>query len=367
MSFLNGQQLNQKTVQSLSISIIINNRMYVFLIVIDTNVINSKGRLEEMNEIEELFHLGLIDINYTSVLPIELDKDFTKYSIKRKHKVSSYEPIFGSLFYGDSIPIEWAGRESKFNEIFEIVVGKKIREAKMNVDFNRNTFRDILNLDLCWINMADYFITNDKNLLNSRNKLYMNGYDVKIVNPKECLNELKTKIYSYFNNYSFYEIAKRLKNLPPILLGSNAFSRLRILDSKSSEEILNIKWARRKMHIKATLYDKNGKLLLKIEPDKEIQILNDRVKVTILLKEIRVTSLSLNEGICEHIMNPPLCFGTYPYKRFSCSYKGDPIFYGRFTPSNHLLLGGKFYNSKGDLLFSIYKDKLILKQAKIVL
>ena len=193
MSFLNGQQLNQKTVQSLSISIIINNRMYVFLIVIDTNVINSKGRLEEMNEIEELFHLGLIDINYTSVLPIELDKDFTKYSIKRKHKVSSYEPIFGSLFYGDSIPIEWAGRESKFNEIFEIVVGKKIREAKMNVDFNRNTFRDILNLDLCWINMADYFITNDKNLLNSRNKLYMNGYDVKIVNPKECLNELKTK------------------------------------------------------------------------------------------------------------------------------------------------------------------------------
>ena len=46
--------------------------LYIYRIVIDTNVINTQCKIPEMNELENYFKLGIVEIVYTDVLPVEL-------------------------------------------------------------------------------------------------------------------------------------------------------------------------------------------------------------------------------------------------------------------------------------------------------
>ncbi|HOC52406.1 MAG TPA: hypothetical protein PKJ39_01590 [Caldisericia bacterium] len=339
--------------------------MYIPLVVIDTNLINSKQEILKMNEIEELFHLGLIDIYVSSVVYMELKKDKTINSIKRFQKISSYETLLGSQYFGDSYAIEWAGRKSLFDEIFKIIVGKTLREAKFQKDFTNNTFRDIIHLDECWINMADYFLTMDNKILSKRNNLYVIGYDIKIMTPDECLNDINNRLINDFNNLTKFEISERLKHKPPLILGTNFFNKVTIIDPITKEMIFKCDWKRNKIFIEAKIYNKQGEMLLEIMPDKEIEIKNKDVIFTLLENEFKVYEISLNSGNAEFYINSFLRIGDLACKRFSCSYNNLPIFYGRITPTNHILIFGEFYNSKGNLVIKIEKEKLIIGNANI--
>jgi hypothetical protein len=58
-------------------------------VTIDTNCINAKGRVPELNELEELNRLGSITLTTTRVLLEELKGDLTKFGEPRRLKAGT--------------------------------------------------------------------------------------------------------------------------------------------------------------------------------------------------------------------------------------------------------------------------------------
>jgi hypothetical protein len=168
-------------------------------ITIDTCLINTKHKLEEVNRLEALNKLGLIKIVGTDRLLQE-----TEYNIRRLKKAESYENIGEPFTIGFSrigkAYISDGKKRPSFNEIASILF------PKINInDLNRNQSNDVMHLIAHIHSESDYFITdNSRDFINAKrdNKNRDGGYrnqkriqleeiGIKVFSPKEIIEVLE--------------------------------------------------------------------------------------------------------------------------------------------------------------------------------
>lgn len=323
--------------------------MYIFRLVIDANRINAKKRddpqLKAMTEIEKFHKAGIVEIFKTSTLPVEFSKDSVWYK-----KAKQYFQIgHSSDFQIQDIPGMQArcgagGRNSRFTEICQIVFGVKCRrKGPKQEELDVNSMRDVLHLDQCWINNVDYFITNENNMINANDELNKNGIDFKVCDAKPCLNDLKEYFFKHYNTTDINDLSKIIKNTPPIILGSNSCTNVKLVDKKTCDVLFEVFVEENIVKVFVKLYSLGGKKLITIIPGKDFKIEECDIGVKMMTGKANIL-LGKNTCIEFSITLDDICYLS-----------------ARQMSNNHILFyKGKFNNKYGETVGQIEKESLIL-------
>lgn len=169
---------------------------------IDTNTINSRQNDPFINQIEELtekYSDNLI-IEKTDTLDTELSEN-SKYNSNRLKKSSNYIESYGIAVLGHSrlghtVLGSKVDREM-FSEILEIIFGKKLQS-----EYTKQEIRDAMHVMTTIRYGGTYFITNDRIVLNSSDKLKNRYNSVIICTPKEALEKIKLRFKTLGINIS---------------------------------------------------------------------------------------------------------------------------------------------------------------------
>lgn len=170
-------------------------------ITIDTNRINSKGDLEDMNKLEEYAKNGIIEIVGTERLLQEMER----YD-RGKKKAESYKNISEPYTVGFSKIGSFyisGGEGIKFKEIAAILF-----PTKKPIELNKSESNDVMHLVSHSHSQSEYFVTNDeKDFINAkrtndnRNGEYKNfkrnqlgKLGIKVVTSEEMLEIIETKL-----------------------------------------------------------------------------------------------------------------------------------------------------------------------------
>ena len=324
--------------------------LYIYRIVIDAGVINVKGGLSAMNELELFFKLGIIEILKTSVMDTDLQGD------SRKQKAKSYGTIYGPNWIGHTEEFISGGiRPSNMEIIYRTLWGKVwMKGSESQKKFIRNSFRDSIHLDICWMNGVDFFITSEKALLKKRNALYDKGFDVKIVTPEECVTALRMNFKQDIGTDDITTISNRIQKMNPILLGSNDCKNTSILDPKTGEVLFRTHWIKNQLHLEANIYDSYGNKITKLIPKTSPVIFSDSAFVQLSDPCPKVFYL------LDHVSPNPkveqyLKISDDPVSNFTVGKGGEVLLSGRILPSGHTIFEGKFFNNQGELIAEIEK------------
>jgi hypothetical protein len=331
------------------------NRMslYIYRMVIDTNCINARGTLPEMNELESFFDLCIIEIVKTSAF-IEIQGYSPGWE-----KAKSYGTLYGNCWIGHTE--EWSqgvGRKSNFEVIYKTLWGKMWKKGGAFQDkIHKQSLIDAIHLDICWINRADFFVTDEHAIIGKREELYRQGFDVKIVSPPECVAYLKATFKQDFGTDDVAIISQRIQNARPILLGSNDCRVAFIQDPKTGETLFRTHWIDNQLHIEANLYDSAGAALVKLKPKQEPVVLH--ADATVGLHDVGPKTFYM---INPETPNPPveqyLRIGDSPASQFAVEKGGEIFLSGHIVPSGHIVFEGRFFNARGELVAEIEKKSL---------
>ena len=171
------------------------------IITIDSCLINSKKKLPEMNELEELAKKGVIKIVGTERLIQE-----TENHSLRKAKAESYKNISEPYTVGKSRIGSFyisGGEGFKFKELASILF-----PSKQPLELNKNESNDVMHLVSHTHSDSEYFITNNtKDFIDARKtnenrngsylnhkKKELNILGIKVATPKEMLNIIELKM-----------------------------------------------------------------------------------------------------------------------------------------------------------------------------
>ncbi|MFA7662952.1 MAG: hypothetical protein WCX88_03480 [Patescibacteria group bacterium] len=302
--------------------------LYVYKIVIDTNVINSRNDIIAMTKLEDLFKIGIIELLKTDTLLVELEKEI---DISRKEKVKKYRTIYGeNVVDHTTMKSIYFGRKSNFEIIYHTLWGEYWKMGGAYQDkIHDNSTRDALHLNVCWINEVDYFITNENKIIEKRGELYAKGFDCKIVNPEECVELLENDYLQDFKTKDPIIIRERLKETHKILLGSNQCQFVDIKDPKTNEVIFKTHLICDKFCVEANIFDENGNLLARLYPNKDPEIIYRGVSLSYCGSE----------------------------NQFTLSKDGEIFLSSRIVPSGHIIFEGKFFNSEGKLIAEAHKKE----------
>lgn len=327
--------------------------LYIYRIVIDANVINARGKVPAMPELESFFDLGVIEILKTSALGIELQG----YK-PGKEKAKSYGTIYGDNWLGHVQPSVWAGRKSNFKTIYETLWGKMWKKGGASRDrIHHQSLRDAIHLDICWINQVDFFVTDEKAIIARREALYAQGFDVKIVRPLECLACIKDDFQQDFGTDNVTIISKRIQETRRILLGSNSCEVAFIQDLETGETLFRTHWIDGQLHIEANLYDSSGAAVAKLRPHQQPEILYPDVSLSSQDGGPRVFYI-INPAIPCPKIEQYLRIGNDPSSQFVIVKRGEIILSGHIVPTGHVLFEGKFFNARGVVVAEIEKKSL---------
>ena len=152
-------------------------------ITIDSNCINARGNLIYMNKIEEAETEGKIKIFKTDTMDTEFLKG-RKYEIGRK-KSEKYEEDIGILVLGHSrlghAKLTDKNQAKKFNLIKDTLFpNKKLTE---------NDLRDCMHLHTHVMYKRDFFITEDKKIIDNADKM-KKEFDTEIISPKDFYEKI---------------------------------------------------------------------------------------------------------------------------------------------------------------------------------
>lgn len=227
--------------------------MYIHKIVIDANCINARGNLEEMNLLEEYHEAGVIEILKTSTL----NKEFSSVPFF-KNKADKYQTIGGSgHFCGindrhpEALPGGVIGNPNLrlFRKLFP--------EEKIGSDLHRS-IRDSLHIEQAFLNYCEYFVTDEKRLIERCKDIPEISGRLNVATPSTCLNEIQ----AYFKRYSNTDDPKELKSIleseGPIILGSNSCYGFRITDATNGDLVLSAIVQNDKLLLEAIFFDKSG-------------------------------------------------------------------------------------------------------------
>lgn len=237
--------------------------MYIHRIVIDANCINAKGRLDAMTTIEAYHDAGIVEIIKTSTLDAEFSTAALQKEKSRKYKVIGGSGIFsysdGTI---DAMPGATSG-DSRFYQyylaIFENFQGEKSRHRSI---------RDCLHIDQAILNNADYFVTNEKALIEGSKRTQAIREKLDVITPEDCLSRLRTYFDANYGTSNLDRLAELLNSGGPIILGSNRCGDLTIKDPSSTDVLLSF-WIRdSKLIIECQIRDCQGNLILVINEGK---------------------------------------------------------------------------------------------------
>jgi len=328
--------------------------LYIYRMVIDTNCINARGTLPEMNELESFFKLCIIEIVKTSALTIEIQG----YSEGRE-KAKSYGTLYGDVWIDHTE--KWSlgvGRKSNFELIYRTLWGKKWKKGGVSQDeIHKQSLRDAIHLDICWINRADFFVTNEKAIIGKREELYRQGFDVKIVTPAECIACVTATFKQDFGTDDVALISKRIHDAHPILLGSNECRVAFIQDPKTGETLFRTHWIDNQLHIEANIYDSTGVALVRLKPKHEPVVLHADAAVG-LHNVGSKTFYIINPETPNPLVEQYLRIGDSPASQFAVEKGGEIFLSGHIVPSGHIVFEGMFFNDRGELVAEIEKKSL---------
>lgn len=328
--------------------------LYISRMVIDTNCINARDNLPAMNELGSFFGLCIIEILQTSTLTVEIES----YSLGRK-KAESYGTVYGSNWPGHTE--KWSlgvGRKSNFELIYTTLWGKMWKTGGgSQEEIHKQSLRDAIHLDTCWINRADFFVTNEKVIIAKRDELYQQGFDVKIVTPEECIAYVRDSLKRDFGTDDVSTLSRRILEARPILLGSNDCRIAFIQDPKTHETLFRTHWIENQLHIEANLYDSAGAPFVRLRPKQDPEVLDPDTAVG--LHDVGPRTFYMMNP---ETPNPPveqyLRISSTPTSQFVVEKGGEVFLSARIVPSGHVVFEGKFFNSQGDLVAEIEKKSL---------
>lgn len=154
-------------------------------ITIDANVINAKGKIKAMNQVEQLARAGRICIVKTDTLDTELSQGYRP----GLEKSSAYPEDTGVSVLDHSrlghAVLGGATDDEHFGEILFVLFGLKDRQA-----YTKNEIRDAMYLKTHIDRQRDFFITNDGAFLDKRDEL-QNRFSAVVCTPTECLQLLR--------------------------------------------------------------------------------------------------------------------------------------------------------------------------------
>jgi hypothetical protein len=154
------------------------------VIAIDTNVINLKCGIKEMNELEKLHAEGLIEI----VIPASISGEIKDYRIEAWNKINKYRWVRGAGFYDNRIlygTMKFGSPEPEYSQLKSIIFPKGT--------LGNNNQRDLVHLIACIRNDVDYFITNEEAIYKNKAKI-MKTFNITATDPGNILKELEGKI-----------------------------------------------------------------------------------------------------------------------------------------------------------------------------
>lgn len=241
--------------------------MYIPRYVIDTNVINAKGGVAGMNELERLHDLKAIELFCTSTSNVE----FTPESVQeeKSHKYRRIGSAFGTMQFAPNSQVDatWgaAPRQSRLEEIHAVLFGTPYPENNKERQHIRS-MRDALHLDQCWSNMVDVFITNDGRILKSRGTLLERGFDFQICKPEECVEYTRQCFSRWYGTFCDEQIKRAINDLSrPVIIGSNLIAQVSISIGQQSP-VLEMQLGAKSLLVEAHFRDDNGARLLDVLP-----------------------------------------------------------------------------------------------------
>lgn len=330
--------------------------VYVHRIVLDANVINGRGNLTAMNEIESMFRMGLVELLKSNVL----DKEFESFRLGFE-KARQYENI-GGLNLAGHIPkghffFTGGRRKSLFAEIYKTLWGDFWKKGGSEKD-QRNSLRDVLHMDAAWMTGADIFITSEGALLAKQKDLEKLGFDVRLVTPEDCLNYLHEVFRNNYDSNDVSAIAARLRRSPPILLGSNSCFEFCCKDRAIDEVLFQTEWRANRLYITGNLRDSKGQKCVTLSPEADPKIHNASTTVSCSNSSPFLHVMVSNSGATAS--SQYLRVGAVATSSFRVAAEDEELCWGHLLPSGHLSLQGTFYDSKGFPVVRITRNELTI-------
>ena len=239
--------------------------MYIHKIVIDANCINARGSLQAMALLEEYHDAGVLEILQTSTLK----KEFSKVPFF-KSKADKYQTITGNSYVGsldDRHPEAIPGGVIGGNSMLRLFP-KLFPDKKPGKDFH-NSIRDSLHIEQAILNYCDYFVTNEKALRKGGREIPEIRDRIKVVNPDECLEEIKAYFQKHCKSTVPNFLGNELKTMGPIILGSNSCYGFCAFESSTQNQILSAFVENGKLMVEADFYDSVGKKQLELSPGQD--------------------------------------------------------------------------------------------------
>lgn len=312
--------------------------MKIFLITVDTNLINTKQEIAAMNKLEDWNNKGLIQLLKTSTMDVEFEKH--KNDERRKRflaKSSRYKEDHGInlVDHCNTFMPHCCIRNEIFDTITEILFPNLTREDK---NFEQK-IRDAMHLNTYYMNDRDFFVTNDKHFLSKKDDL-KSKFGIKIIKPEKCVELIE----SFLKNDNSGSMPIRDPDIcnPSIIVGNELSSQLCIKDNHYV--YLAVKNLENKyFYVYANLWNKDGYHVAECSPE-GIKCHYDKGRV----------SCSLNTENIKDIYMP---FEKQLYSELFVSYDNELLLGAELLKSRDLLLYCKLYSTNGEIVANIHKDK----------
>ena len=155
----------------------------VLRITIDTNLINARQKLPEMNTLEEMHKKGLVEIVKTDAMDTEMLNGYKKGLEKSQQyrEIQGYG-VFGHSRYDHAI---YSGEDD--GGLTQSVV-MALFPGKACSELSDNDIKDVMHIQAHITNKCDYFITEDKIILDAAELLKKLG--VRIRTPSDLLKDI---------------------------------------------------------------------------------------------------------------------------------------------------------------------------------
>lgn len=255
---------------------IVGRALYIHRLVIDANRINTRGTIPAMTVLEAFHAAGLLEIFQSSTLPVE----FRNWA-PGKAKASSYTVVGGSYIAhlsaagrSDSRP-GTPSHPSRLMEIHSLIFGDPSVDDARRV----NSMRDALHIDQANQNDADFFLTDERAILNAEAQLRSVGVGTRVCSAEACLETVQNYFSNAHGTADISALQAELVHAGPILMGSNSCGGTEFVDSESGESLLAFLRTKEGVAICAKLRTADGHLALEVTPGTRLNFLNPALRV----------------------------------------------------------------------------------------
>lgn len=320
--------------------------MYIHRVVIDANRINARGRIEAMNCLDAYHTMGAIELLQTSTLPVE----FLTAPLQRE-KAREYDVIGGSaLVYltSGNVADAYPGtpiQESRLSEIERLLFGTKpFPTDRIRVQSQR----DALHVDQAWQHGADYFVTDDRKILDGASALAAAGITLGIYSAEDCENNLTKYFVRHYGTSDPATLAALVRNEGPLLLGSNSSSGIAFIDVITGEELLAFEVSETRIALRAIIRGPVGDRWLTIVPSQPFVF------------DGPDASISIDAG------PSPLLFGDKFCRAFAISSASKTLLAGRMLRYGRFLLHHAcLHGTSGREAIRITRDNLEIDGVRV--